>query len=404
MGIGADTRMTHFDTGFERDTDTVVRAVLQTVAASSEPAQGMGNLLEMARALTEAEMGVVVLFDEAHLVVTSGIAEVGLPDLDALAALSEGLSAGLHLDPDLPPDLVLRSPHNLFSPMRHGKTTVGLLWLGFTSPGMVGVELLGPLLDGLMILTRNARATARHEKITRNQHEFMRIVLHDLRSPLTSMQGFASMLESGTVGEVNEQQKHFVSKILSGIAQMTSLVENVQDAGRYDPETGFYEMQRAPCDLVDMVQRIVHNHLVPAEKGELTITTAISEAMPIISADATMLERAMTNLIDNAIKYTPNRGQVEVGLQRDGEAIIFSVRDSGLGISAENQKQLFERHYRIPRNEHKKIKGSGLGLFIVRSVAQRHGGQAWVESNEGQGSTFYISIPLVSNQNHAARG
>lgn len=231
------------------------------------------------------------------------------------------------------------------------------------------------------------------KKLNRNQNEFTRIVSHDLRSPLTAMQGFASMLQLGLVGELNEKQMHFVDKILAGITQMTALVDNIQDAGRYDPETGFYELNRSPVDLGEMVNRIVDNHLVPAEK-ELTIQVNVAGDVPVINADANMLERAIINLVDNAIKYTPGGGSVEVGVQRRDNQVVVMVKDSGLGISPEHQKQLFERHVRIPRQEHKKIKGSGLGLFIVRSVAQRHGGKAWVESQEGQGSTFYLSIPL----------
>jgi PAS domain S-box-containing protein len=232
------------------------------------------------------------------------------------------------------------------------------------------------------------------KKLNRNQNEFTRIVSHDLRSPLTSMQGFADMLESGMVGELNDKQKNFVEKILSGISQMTSLVDNIQDAGRYDPETGFYEMSRSYCDLGEIVRKIVDNHLVPAEKQELEVSVRLADDVPILNADANMLERAITNLVDNAIKYTPNGGKIEAGVKREGEYVIISVADNGLGISPENQKHLFDRHVRIARQEHKKIKGSGLGLFIVRSVAQRHGGDAWVVSAEGEGTTFYMSIPL----------
>lgn len=232
------------------------------------------------------------------------------------------------------------------------------------------------------------------KKLNRNQNEFTRIVSHDLRSPLTSMQGFANMLELGLVGELNEKQKHFVEKILSGISQMTALVDNIQDAGRYDPETGFYEISRSQCDLSEIVRRISDTQLVPAEKQEIAFTVSISDDVPVINADVNMLERAIINLVDNAIKYTPNGGSVEVNVAKHGEEIRISVKDTGLGISPENQKHLFERHVRIPRQEHKKIKGSGLGLFIVKSVAQRHGGDAWVVSTEGEGSIFYMSIPL----------
>lgn len=237
------------------------------------------------------------------------------------------------------------------------------------------------------------RDITHYKRLNRNQSEFMRIVSHDLRSPLTAMQGFASMLELGLVGELNEKQKHFVSKILSGINQMTGLVENIQDAGRYDPQSGFYELSRSHCDLDDMLRRIVDNQLIPAEK-QLSITVSVADNVPIINADATMLERAIINLVDNAIKYTPTGGKIEVAARSENNEIIIYVRDNGLGITPEDQSHLFERHVRVARQEHKKIKGSGLGLFIVRSVAQRHGGDAWVESALGEGSTFYMRIPL----------
>jgi len=248
-----------------------------------------------------------------------------------------------------------------------------------------------PMPDHLIFVLRDV---TQFRKLSRNQHEFMRIAAHDLRSPLTSIQGFANMLQLGLVGELNEKQLQFVEKILSGITQMTALVENIQDAGRFDPETGFYEMLRSPTDLMDLVTEIVKKHLIPAEKSELTVTTEIADDIPIMNADTNMLERAIANLVDNAIKYTPNGGRITVKVFTQDRNVIVGVQDNGLGISAENQKRLFQRHQRIPRQEHKRVKGSGLGLFIVRSVAQRHGGEAWVESVEGEGSTFLMRLPI----------
>ncbi len=232
----------------------------------------------------------------------------------------------------------------------------------------------------------------RYKKLNRSQNEFLRIVSHDVRSPLTSISGFAAML--GTVGELNQKQDLFVEKILNGVDQITTLVDNIQDAGRFDVETGFYEMRRAPLELRDMVKRIVNNHLVPAEKQELTIAYAVADDVPTLNADVTMIERAISNLVDNAIKYTPNGGKIDVLVSKRDRDVVISVRDNGYGISPENQKQLFQRHFRIPRQEHRKVKGTGLGLFIVKSVAQRHGGNAWIESVENVGSTFSFNIPL----------
>ncbi|NJL56289.1 HAMP domain-containing histidine kinase [bacterium] len=202
---------------------------------------------------------------------------------------------------------------------------------------------------------------------------------------------------------LNEQQSTSCRRVLAGISQMTSLVDNIQDAGRYDPETGFYKMQRTQCDPTEIVSRIVKNHLLPAEKQALALSVTLDDNVPIVNVDAHMLERAIINLVDNAIKYTPNGGEVEVGVRRVADDLLISVRDTGLGISPEHQHNLFERRVRIPREEHKRIKGSGLGLFIVRSVARRHGGEAWIESEEGKGSTFFIGIPL-SDENSIVPG
>lgn len=229
------------------------------------------------------------------------------------------------------------------------------------------------------------------KKLSRNHTEFMRLVSHDLRTPLTYMKGFANMLEVNLEGNV--PLLYSVNKVMNGINQIDGIINNIQDAGRYDPETGFYELNRVRCDVREMVRRIVENHLVPVEK-KLTLSLDLDRHVPIVNADANMLERAITNLVDNAIKYTPIGGEITVGCHVANSSLVVSVHDTGLGISSENQKKLFQRHFRIKRPEHQKIKGTGLGLFIVRSVAQRHSGQAWVESDEGEGSTFFLSIPL----------
>jgi len=256
----------------------------------------------------------------------------------------------------------------------------------------VGDNVYTPVIDdaphGWTVLLNDV---SHYKRLNHNQSESMRYLLHDLRSPLTAIQGFASMMDS--VGELTEKQAYFINKILSGVNQMAALVENVQDAGRYDPDSGSYQVMRVPTDIALIVRKIVDNHLVPAEKT-LSVSLSVAEDLPIINADETMLQRAINNLVDNAIKYTPDGGSVTVSVTRSDNKIIVSVEDTGLGISPQNQAQLFNRHARIHRQEFKKIKGTGLGLFIVRSVAKRHGGDAWVKSEEGQGSTFFISIPL----------
>jgi signal transduction histidine kinase len=244
----------------------------------------------------------------------------------------------------------------------------------------------------LSIVAGQTAVTLRNRLLQLNQSEFNSTVSHDLRSPLTYMQGFASMLPM--VGEMNTKQQDHLDRIIGGIEQMTDLLDKVLDAGRLDPETGYYDLAREACDVADMARSVVKTYTPNAEKKNLKLTAVIDPDIPVLSLDAAMLRRALNNLVDNAIKYTPEGGSIMVNAHAEDGTLLLAVTDTGLGISEENQKILFNRFRRVRRKEHTKIKGIGLGLFIVKHVAQRHGGDAWVESREGQGSQFFIRIPL----------
>lgn len=367
------------------------RKLLSLIAESASPADSVAQLLNAARTISGAESAAFILFDDPY-VIQVDVPEGVLPAPDALAELLRERGAGIHALTGTD-----GAAHVVVAAITRRQQTVGALWLAAGSLPVTSGADFAALLDTCGIVARERLTQAHHERLSRNQYEFVRLVSHDLRSPLTSMHGFASMLEAGMAGTLNDKQMHFVERILAGVTTMTNLVDNIQDAGRYDPETGFYEIQRTVCDVEEIVRRIVSNHLLPADRQELTLSVEFDD-VPVVSADRTMLERAITNLIDNAIKYTPNGGKITAGARLSGDAVVVFVRDTGFGIAPENQKRLFDRHVRIPKPEHKRIKGSGLGLFIVRSVAQRHGGRAWVESVEGQGSTFCFSIPLTAPQ------
>lgn len=226
-----------------------------------------------------------------------------------------------------------------------------------------------------------------------NMSEFLSTVSHDMRSPLTFMKGYLDML--GMVGDLNDKQGGFVEKIAVGVVQMSDMVEKILEAGKIDPVTGTYKLSREPCDVVEMFNKVVSGLAEPAAKKGLTLRSVVSaENIPILNVDQTMLSSAFTNLVENAVKYTPENGHVEVELSVKENSLLFRVADDGYGISPENQRKLFQRNVRIHRSEWRRVKGSGLGLFIVRNVARRHNGDAWVRSKEGEGSTFYLTIPL----------
>ncbi len=378
----------------DHDEVAILRHVLHTIATSASARGSIQPILELGRGLTGAAGAAFILFNDPDLVETNSLPADEAVDTEFFRTAANSLPIGIHLNPTIADRPGKQYPSWLIAQIKSQRQIVGVLWLVFDSIPADHIPNIEILIDGLSIIASMLQSQARHEKIVRNQNEFVRIVSHDLRSPLTSVKGYADMLESGLVGELEEKQFQFIEKISSGVTQMATLVENIQDAGRYDPENGFFEMQRAPCDIVEIVDRVASSQLIPAEKPNLKMESSTSEDIPIINADAHMLERALTNLVDNAVKYTPDGGLVQIHANRQNDQIIIAVKDNGLGINPDHQKVLFERHRRIPREEFRRIKGTGLGLFIVRSAAQRHGGDAWVESQEGEGSTFYIRIPI----------
>lgn len=236
------------------------------------------------------------------------------------------------------------------------------------------------------------RDMTRFKRLNRNMAEFLSTVSHDMRTPLTFMKGYLDML--GMIGPLTDRQEEFVDKIGGGVTQMSEMVEKILDAGRLDPHTGSYELAREPADLAEVVHRATQGLLDPARKKGLNLSATIADNLPILNVDRAMLGSAFANLVENAVKYTPEGGTVEVTLGLEQNKIVFRVRDNGYGIPAADCERLFQRNVRIHRPEWKRVKGSGLGLFIVKNVAQRHGGDAWVESAEGLGSTFCLSIPL----------
>lgn len=386
--------MAQFENNIQPNYMTLLQNVTRHIAQSPKLEIIAPMILKEVITLTEASAGFFRVLEEPSVLFTKNLAENEIPDDEELVGTVKDLDYDIHVLSNLFESL--RNMRGLLVvPLMYRKKLAGVFALLFEDEVVLSDDALSVLLslmDNLTIVTSSEKSLVRHHKLTQNQNEFVRIVSHDLRSPLTSIKGFASMLESG---EEDPKKSHFAGKILSGVTQMTSLVDNIQDAGRYDPETGFYEMERTPADLIEMVHRIVRTHLLPAEKEDLTLKVNASDDIPIVNVDINMIERSIINLVDNAIKYTPNGGEIEVGLHKVDNHLRITISDNGYGISEENMRHLFNRHFRIRRREHNRVKGSGLGLFIVRSVARHHSGDAFVESVEGEGSTFGIRIPLV---------
>lgn len=234
------------------------------------------------------------------------------------------------------------------------------------------------------------RDVTRFKKLDTLKSEFVSTVSHDLRSPLTLMRGYATMLDM--VGEINEQQQGYVRKIITGVENMTRLVNNLLDLGRI--ELGV-DLQVEPVQVLDVLERIMGILQAQANQKEIDLSLELPKELPqYIQADPALFQQAIYNLVENAIKYTPQGGRVSLRVHTGPTDLMFAIKDSGIGISAEDMTRLFERFYRGKSRAAREQHGTGLGLAIVRSIAERHGGRVWAESAEGKGSTFYLLIPF----------
>lgn len=225
--------------------------------------------------------------------------------------------------------------------------------------------------------------------------EFVATVSHDLRGPLSLMRGYATMLS--VVGELNPKQTEYAGKIVTSIGHMGHLIDELLDLGRIEAGVG---LVREFCDIETLLGQVVEQLRAQAVAKGLTLHLEMSPVPPL-SGDPTLLRQAVMNLVDNAVKYTPENGHVTVraycpdaGEGRAPAEVVIAVQDGGIGIAPADQVRLFEKFFRVKRRDTQSIKGSGLGLAIVKSIAERHGGRVWVESRLGEGSTFYIALPL----------
>ncbi len=219
--------------------------------------------------------------------------------------------------------------------------------------------------------------------------DFVASVSHDLRSPLTLIRGYATMLEM--VGTLNEQQKGYLAKIVMGVESMARLVHNLLDLGRIDAGIGLM-IEAVP--LLEVLANVISTLQLQAVHKQIALGLETAPGLPtLIEADRALLQQALYNLVENAIKYTPNGGQVTLRARARPEGVLFEVQDTGIGIPPADIPRLFERFFRGSSREARQQGGSGLGLAIVRAIAERHGGKVWVESQVGKGSTFFLLIP-----------
>ena len=226
-------------------------------------------------------------------------------------------------------------------------------------------------------------------RVERSRREFVANVSHELRTPLTTVKAAVDTLQDGAL-EDRAVAIGFLKRINSEVDRMTNLVADLLELSRL--ESGHVVPHRTPLDLALLIQEAVERFAMPAAQNEVTLRHLVSDAAPQVSADADMLRQVLSNLLDNAIKYTAPSGSVEVSARTANGNAVVTVADTGQGIPREHVPHVFERFYKVERA--RREGGTGLGLAIVKHIVQVHGGDVFVESQEGAGSTFVFTLPL----------
>jgi PAS domain S-box-containing protein len=235
-----------------------------------------------------------------------------------------------------------------------------------------------------------ATLLARARELDQAKTDFVSRVSHELRSPLTSVLGYLELLSGGDPGPLTKEQRRMLEVVNRNGRRLLSLIEDLLLLSRI--EAGSVTITWQPVQLDRLVRTVHEAYAGQIRKGQLTSSLDIEPDVRI-EGDERQLERVVANLISNAVKFTPPGGSIGVSLHRDAEEVVVQVTDSGIGIPAEEQPQLFTRFFRSAMATERETQGTGLGLFIVKHVAQAHGGTVAMSSTPGAGSTFTVRLP-----------
>jgi signal transduction histidine kinase len=220
--------------------------------------------------------------------------------------------------------------------------------------------------------------------------EFVSTVSHDLGSPLQGIQIMAELIPK--LGPVNQAQQDAVVDITRMVAKTATLVHDLLDLGKI--EVGV-EMEMEPCQLATVINEAVEVLEERAKAKEIALQITLPQTLPFVRGNPIRLGQVVTNLVGNAIKFTPGGGMVTISAWETEGEVAVEVSDTGIGIAPEDQAHIFDKFYRVKSTQVSGIEGTGLGLAIVKSIVEGHSGRVWVESEPGQGSTFSFALPIA---------
>lgn len=232
------------------------------------------------------------------------------------------------------------------------------------------------------------------EKLNTLKSAFLNITSHELRTPMSSIKGYIQMLLKQKLGNVNEEQKSALEVVLRNAGRLDHLIQDILDVSRL--ESGTMKFIQENTDIGRIMEEIAETMQSSAALKEIKVNTKIDEGIPDLFIDKERITQVVINLINNAIKFSPDGSIINLKVKKEYNDVLFEVEDFGRGIPRDKQDKVFETFYQVDSGKDRKFGGAGLGLAISRGIVIAHGGKIWVESEgkSGKGSTFRFTLPI----------
>jgi two-component system phosphate regulon sensor histidine kinase PhoR len=230
------------------------------------------------------------------------------------------------------------------------------------------------------------------------KNDFVRMVSHELRSPLSAIKQQHAVILDGLAGELTEKQRELLTRAHAKIQGLLDLINDLLDVAKM--EAGYGQLEQVPLDLREILAELVDLLQARASSQKITLQVEMPEGLPLIRADRRSMEEVFTNLVSNAINYSPDGGEVRIAAISHGDYLEVLVKDQGIGIEAEEVPKIFDKFYRVKSPKTRQVIGTGLGLALVKGLIEAHRGTVDVDSEVGAGTTFRVKLPTVA----AAKG
>jgi len=337
-----------------------------------------------------AESRVPAIYDDQRFPQLGGLMSYGvnLADLDRHAATYiDKILKGVK-----PANLPIKQPTNFE------------LLINFRSAKALGRRLTENLREAYTGLEKRvvdrthelAIANERLKDLNRMKSDFVFHVSHELRTPLTAIKGAVDLMLREVAGPLTEKQIHYLTRVRSNTQHLAGLINDLLDLSKI--ESGKTEMRSSRVSMGGLLHEVVETLRPLAAEKAIALEATVVESATMVWADRDKINQVLTNLIGNAIKFTPALGRVSISASKKGKAIVqVSVTDTGPGIPPEEREKIFDKFYQITGLEGSKPKGTGLGLAICKALVELHGGRIWVDAEVGGGSIFYFTVPATES-------